>query len=103
MAQASTISPCPPSLGQAVRLQETDLQSQRPRGSRPDIMKGDSWYLLKNVTLLRLTYQIKLLTFGAGQEGAHLVIRVPQQCRLSSDLRTFLADQSEVVSIDWAS
>ena len=64
---------------------------QAARGSRPDATDGSSsWYLLKMVSHLRLTYQIKLLTFAAGESGARLIIRVPRACRVSEPLRDFL-------------
>ncbi len=47
-------------------------RQQTARGSRPDATVGDTWYLLKNVSQLRLTYQIRLLTFGAMQSRARL-------------------------------
>jgi hypothetical protein len=51
---------------------------------------GDIWFLLKFVSRLRLTYQIRLLAFAAEQSGVRLVIRVPMTCRLSAPLRDFL-------------
>jgi hypothetical protein len=63
---------------------------QAARGSRPDATDGPSWYLMKKVTHLRLTYQIKLLTFAAGESGARLIIRVPGGCQVSDALHDFL-------------
>jgi hypothetical protein len=60
---------------------------QTPRGARPDAIRGLDRYLIKNVTRLRLTYQIRLLTLAAEEEGGRLVIRVPRACRLSNNLR----------------
>jgi hypothetical protein len=42
------------------------------------------------VSHMRLTYQIKLLTFAAGESGAQLIIRVPRACHVSEPLRDFL-------------
>ena len=63
---------------------------QAVRGSRPAATDGPSWYLMKKVTHLRLTYQIKLLTFAAGESGARLIIRVPGGCQVSTPLHEFL-------------
>jgi hypothetical protein len=64
---------------------------QVARGARPDASDGGSeFYLLKNVTHLRLTYQIRLLTSMAQQTGGRLNIRVPEGTEISSDLRSFL-------------
>jgi len=63
---------------------------QVARGARPDAVDGDTWFLLKFVSRLRLTYQIRLLAFGAEQSGVRLVIRVPKGCGLSVPLRDFM-------------
>jgi len=72
---------------------------QVPRGARPDAISGRDWYLIKNVTTLRLTYQLRLLTYGASQAGARLHLRVPKRCRLSPDLRDFVKANSKFVSV----
>jgi hypothetical protein len=69
---------------------------QVARGARPDAVDGDTWFLLKFVPRLRLTYQIRLLTFGAEQSGVRLVIRVPKGCRLSAPLRDFVRTHAAV-------
>jgi hypothetical protein len=61
---------------------------------------GATWLLLKFVAQLRLTYQIRLLTFGAQQSGARLIIRVPKGCRLSSPLRDFVKTHRSVVKVE---
>jgi len=77
-------------------------EHQVARGSRPDAVKGTTAYLIKNVTQLRLTYQIRLLTFLAKERDAKLVIRVPKETRPSADLRAFLQEHSRVVKIERA-
>lgn len=52
------------------------------RGSRPDARVRGIWYLIKKTSVLRLTYQIRMLTLAVAQEGARLVIQVPKECRL---------------------
>jgi hypothetical protein len=74
---------------------------QVARGSRPDASDGGGeFYLLKRVTRLRLTYQIRLLTFMAQQAGGHLTIRVPRGTRTSADLREFLRRQRRYVRLE---
>jgi hypothetical protein len=65
-------------------------EHQVARGARPDAVDGDTWFLLKFVSRLRLTYQIRLLALGAERSGVRLVIRVPKGCRLSAPLRDFM-------------
>jgi len=50
-------------------------EGEEPRGSRPDAVSGDTMYLIKNVSRLRLTYQVRLLTYSASQSSGCLVIR----------------------------
>jgi hypothetical protein len=73
---------------------------QVARGSRPDAVSGAKAYLFKNVSELRLTYQIRLLTFLAGERGSRLVIQVPKSARLSRDLRGFVKENSAVLKIE---
>jgi hypothetical protein len=75
-------------------------QPQVPRGSLPDAGDDSTWLLLKNVSTLRLTYQIRLLTFGAGETRRRLVIKVPRPCELSPDLKTFVRANKRVVKIE---
>jgi hypothetical protein len=70
------------------------------RGARPDAIVGDTWYLIKNVSKLRLTYQVRLLTFLASDAGACLRIRLPESALISPDLRRFLRDHRETVSVE---
>jgi hypothetical protein len=51
---------------------------------------GATWFLLKYVSRLRLTYQIRVLAFGAEQSRGRLVIRVRKGCRLSAPLEDFV-------------
>lgn len=53
---------------------------QKPRGTRADAEEFNRLYLIKNVSSLRSTYQIKMLTFRAASEGLRLVLKVPRDC-----------------------
>ncbi len=75
-------------------------RQQVARGSRADAIDEARWYLFKKVSRLRLTYQIRLLTFGAGESGARLLIRVPKRCEVSAPLRDFLRDNKEFVRME---
>jgi hypothetical protein len=57
-------------------------------------------YLFKRVSELRLTYQIRLLTFLAAERRARLIIRIPKSSRLSHDLRLFEREHSAVLKIE---
>jgi hypothetical protein len=79
---------------QLVELRYT--KHQVPRGSRPDAVAGNDAYLVKAVSYLRLTYQIRLLTFLASESGARLTIRVPNGCSTSPELASFLSNNRHV-------
>jgi hypothetical protein len=75
-------------------------QHQVARGSRPDAVVGTRAYLLKNGSRLRLTYQVRLLTFLASERGTSVVIRAPKTSTLSSDLRAFVKHHRRWVKIE---
>lgn len=63
---------------------------QVARGARPDAHALNTMYLIKSVTRLRATYQIRLLAFRAVERGEKLVLRVPAACRFDPALETLL-------------
>jgi hypothetical protein len=71
-----------------------------PRGSRPDAVIGDTWYLFKKVTYLRLTYQIRLLTFLAQDQRKALVLRVPAGCEFSEPLLAYRLNNPGVLRVE---
>jgi hypothetical protein len=60
---------------------------QVPRGARADAETNDRIVLVKNVSLLRATYQIRLLAFKAQETRKKFVIFVPQACKVHGTLR----------------
>lgn len=64
----------------------TQTKHQTPRGARADAEKFNRLYLVKNVSALRATYQIRLLAFRAVSEKIKLVIRVPKACEFHPSL-----------------
>ena len=73
---------------------------QVARGARPDAVSGDKWYLIKNVPELRLTYQIRLLTFMAHERDVRLIVLLPASSRLSTDLRRFTKENAAVLKVE---
>jgi hypothetical protein len=63
---------------------------QVPRGARPDAEVLDKMYLIKNVSTLRATYQIRLLAFRAVEKRTTLIIRVPESCQFEASLKSLL-------------
>ena len=73
---------------------------QVARGTRPDVERMGILYLIKNCSLLRLTYQIRLLTYLATSRGRKLVINVPTKCVIHPTLRAFQKEHSKVIRIE---
>lgn len=73
--------------------------AKRARGSRPDAVRGNEWYLIKLTSHLRLTYQIRLLAFMAHSKGARLTVLLPQQSTVGDDLATFVREHAALVQI----
>lgn len=59
---------------------------QIPRATLPDAETHDRLYLIKNVSMLRATYQVRLLLYRAEQSGKKLVLRLPRACKIAPDL-----------------
>jgi hypothetical protein len=51
-----------------------------------DAEKFNRLYLIKNVTTLRATYQVRLLAYRALTEGLKLVLKVPSVCEFQPSL-----------------
>ncbi|GGA15871.1 hypothetical protein GCM10011408_42290 [Dyella caseinilytica] len=56
----------------------------------PDAEAFNRMYLIKNVTRLRSTYQIRLLAFRAVEKGMQLILRVPEACVFDDSLNELI-------------
>lgn len=72
---------------------------QVARGTRPDAETFDKLLLIKRVSELRATYQIRLLAYRAVQESRKLVIEVPKECKVHSGLRELTKQYPKNVTI----
>jgi|JI10StandDraft_1071094.scaffolds.fasta_scaffold18476_8 hypothetical protein len=59
---------------------------QVQRRTLPDAERHGRIYLFKRTSVLRATYQIRILAEQAARSGLRLVLRVPRGCRLAPDL-----------------
>jgi len=80
-----------------MRLRYT--RHQVARGSRPDAEDHRTILLIKRVSVMRATYQVRLLTYLASQTGRKLIIEVPPGCRLHSSLRSFIEEFAHLVKV----
>ena len=74
-------------------------RQQVARGARVDGEGLNKLVIIKRVSELRATYQIRLLTYRAVQEGKKLVIDVPKRCKIHDDLRGLLNDYPSHIAI----
>jgi len=75
-------------------------QHQITRGTRPDAETFNRYFLLKNVSVLRATYQIRLLVFLAFQNGKRLVIRVPSHCKAGESLKALMKSNPKLIEME---
>jgi len=73
---------------------------QVPRGARADGEAHDKLVLAKRVSVLRATYQIRLLAFRAMQERRKLVIMVPEHCVIHPTLRQLVKEVPKTISFE---
>lgn len=73
---------------------------QTVRGTRPDDESFDKVFLIKNVTELRATYQVRMLTYMASKKGKKLVIQLPKGAKLHSSLKELKKSASNVIKVE---
>jgi len=63
---------------------------QVPRGTRPDAETLDTIYLIKNVSTIRATYQLRLLAYKASENHKKLMLKIPPSCQIHSSLKKLM-------------
>jgi hypothetical protein len=71
---------------------------QTARSTMPDAEMFNKMYLIKNVSRLRATYQIRLLAFRAVQTGTKLILKVPVDCIFAPSLNALIKATQKVIS-----
>jgi len=83
-----------------IELKQTSHQVAR--GTRPDAEVNGKLYLIKNVSEMRLTYQIELLTYLAQLRGKELRVQLPSKTKVHPSLRDFVRSHPKLVKIERA-
>jgi hypothetical protein len=78
-------------------MRNTETTHQVPRSTMADAEKFNRLYLIKNVKKLRATYQIRMLTYRAVNEGLTLVLKVPFSCEFQPSLLRLVKKTGSVV------
>jgi hypothetical protein len=73
---------------------------QTARGSRPDDESFDKVFLIKNVTELRATYQVRMLAYMATKKGKKLVIQLPKGAKLHGSLKELRKNVPNVIKVE---
>jgi hypothetical protein len=73
---------------------------QVPRGTLADAEVNKRIYLIKNVSILHATYQVRLLVYKAEQSAKKLVIRVPKTCKMARDLAELTREHSKSIVVE---
>ena len=73
---------------------------QTPRGAKADAEVGDKVYLIKNVSQLRLTYQIKMLTYMVRTRNKKLIIQLPKAAKVHESLKVFVRSMNGLIKIE---
>lgn len=73
---------------------------QVARGTKPDAEIGDKLYLIKRVSILHATYQIRLLTYLAATQNKKLIIKVPIDYKKGNSFKQFLAENKNVIKVE---
>ncbi len=60
------------------------------RGARPDAETASRIILIKRVSVLRATYQVRLLALKAAETGKSLILQVPPTCRFDASLQELI-------------
>jgi hypothetical protein len=82
-----------------MQVHPKQTKHQTARGTRPDAARGRELILFKNLSDLRLTYQIRLLTYLASQKGLILSIYLPEDAIVHPDLAAFCSEHTAKVRI----
>ena len=70
---------------------------QVARSTRPDWEDHKEFVLIKAVSELRATYQIKLLAHRAVEEKKKLIIEIPKECKIHDDLKALAKSFPRVI------
>lgn len=73
---------------------------QVPRGTKPDLEMNDKIYLIKNVSFLHATYQIRLLTYLVLSKKKKLIIRIPKGCKCSDSLKELINENKKLIKLE---
>jgi hypothetical protein len=73
---------------------------QTPRGAKADAEVGDKVYLIKSASQLRLTYQIRMLTYMVQTQNKKLIIQLPRATKVHNSLKEFVRSMNELVKIE---
>jgi len=72
---------------------------QVARGARADGEVCGKMLLIKRVSEMRATYQVRLLAYRASCEGKKLVIDIPKECKVHRTLRDLIEQLPRTIQV----
>ena len=76
------------------------MGENRLRGTLPDAVEDGDIYLIKFVSSLRATYQVRLCAFMASKAGKKLYLLVPVSCQFHPSLTRLMLVTRAIVRRD---
>lgn len=73
---------------------------QTLRGAKADAEVGDKIYLIKNSSSLRLTYQIRMLSYMAQTRKKKLIVQLPKAAKVHITLKEFVQSMGGLLKIE---
>lgn len=70
------------------------------RGAKADAEVGNKMYIIKSTSDLRLTYQIKMLSYMAQTQGKMLIIRLPKEANVHNSLKEFVRSMNGLIKLE---
>lgn len=71
------------------------------RGARADAVDLGRIVLIKSASSLKLTYQIRLLTYQASSEGRKLLLFVRRDCKIDKGLMDFMKQHRTLIKKEY--
>lgn len=71
------------------------------RGTKPEVATDSHFHIIKCVSLLRATYQIKLLTYFAVRDRKTLTIHLLKTGRLHHTLEDLMKKAPGTIEVKW--
>ena len=81
-------------------MEYRNTKHQVARGTRPDAEDYGKYYLIKKVSEMRATYQVRLLLYMATGNESKLILMIPKKAKIHKSLRKLQKQFSKHIKIE---